>query len=92
MSMKLKWVVWFYGLGKASIGGGAGAVVSGLTSIGLAPDKFNLVDWAGASKVITMMAINFLVTAIISLVFYLKQSPLPELVEEDTTMIRKDKE
>lgn len=68
---------WLYGLGSAVIGGGASAVTSGLTSMGFAPDKFNLSNAQGVWHLLGLIAANFLVSGILSMFFYLRQSPLP---------------
>jgi len=68
---------WLYGLGSAIVGGGASAVVSGITSMGFAPDKFNLASLSGIGRLAALMAANFVVSGIFSAMFYLKQSPLP---------------
>jgi hypothetical protein len=75
--MNIRWRKWFYGLGSAVIGGGSGAVVSGITAMGFAPDKFNLADVNGAMRLLGLMATNFFFSGILSMFFYLKQSPLP---------------
>lgn len=76
--MKLRWDKWLYGLGSAVIGGGAGAVVSGLTNMGIAPETFNLTTGAGALKLLLSVGINFGLVGTLSMFFYLKQSPLPQ--------------
>lgn len=58
---------WIHGLGSAFIGGGANAV----TVMIVDPIQFNIND--GWQKLLTV----FLVSAILSACFYLKQSPLP---------------
>lgn len=68
---------WLYGLGSAVISGGASAVVSGLTSMGIAPDKFNLANLTGAGHLMELMIANFVISAFLGAMFYLKQSPLP---------------
>jgi len=68
---------WLYGLGSAVVGGGASAVVSGFTAMGFAPDKFNFTSGAGVWHFFAMALINFAVSAFLSAMFYLKQSPLP---------------
>ena len=87
--MKLKWDRWLYGLGSAVIGGGAGAVVSGVTNIAISPATFNLTTADGAWKVVLAMGINFGVVAFFSAFFFLKQSPLPP-AEGDTEHITKE--
>lgn len=68
---------WLYGLGAAAIGGGAAAVTSGLTSMGFAPDKFNLSSGAGMLRLLGLIGANFLVSGLLNAMFYLRQSPLP---------------
>lgn len=68
---------WLYGLGSAAIGGGASAVTSGLTSMGFAPDKFNLANLSGVWHLLALMAANFIISGLLSVFFYLRQSPLP---------------
>jgi hypothetical protein len=80
--MKLMWDKWLYGLGSAVIGGGSGAVVSGVSTMLIAPSLFNVTSWAGVAKVFSVMAINFVLTGGLSMFFYLKQSPLPAEVDE----------
>ena len=75
--MKTTTEKWLYGLGSAMIGGGASAVVSGLTSMGFAPEKFNLTNAAGVWHLLGLVAVNFFVSGILSAFFYLRQSPLP---------------
>lgn len=75
--MKPNTQIWLHRLFAAFIGGGAGAIVSGLTSMGIAPDKFNVTTLKGFLCVLGMMAANFIVSGILSAMFYLKQSPLP---------------
>lgn len=83
----MRWDKWLYGLGSAAVGGGAGAVVSGLTSMGLAPETFNLTTVEGALKTLLAAGINFGAVGILSMAFYLKQSPLPPA--EETSFIPK---
>jgi hypothetical protein len=83
--MKLRWDRWLYGIGSAIIGGGSSAVCGGLGSVLIAPETFNVSDWPGATNVLKMMAINFVLTGALSMFFYLKQSPLPAPQDEKTT-------
>lgn len=75
--MNIRTQRWLYGLGSAAIGGGASAVTSGLTSMGFAPDKFNMANAAGIWHLLALMFANFVVSGILSVMFYLRQSPLP---------------
>lgn len=83
--MKLLWNKWLYSIGSAIIGGGAGAVVSGISTMLIAPGQFNVTSWSGAFHVMSIMAINFVLTGILSAFFYLKQSPLPPLEADQPT-------
>lgn len=87
--MKLKWDQWIYGLLSGVVGGGASAVVSGVSSMLMAPQQFNLQDWQGAKKLFVMMAVNFTLNAALSAFFYLKQSPLPPPVTGNTEILTK---
>lgn len=78
---------WLKGLGAAFIGGGASAVTSGLTSMGIAPDKFNMTDLAGVTRLLVLIAANFLISGILSMFFFLRQSPLPP--DGDTQILTK---
>lgn len=75
--MKTNTKKWLYGLGSATIGGGAAAITSGISSMGIAPDKFNLQNASGFMHLMEMVIINFLFSGMLSAVFYLRQSPLP---------------
>lgn len=63
----------------AFIGGGAAAVTSGLTSMGIAPEKFNLQNASGLWHLLLMVFANFIVNGILSAMFFLRQAPLPEM-------------
>ncbi len=69
---------WIHGLGAAFIGGGAAAVVSGLTSMGIAPEKFNLQNASGMLHLLGLVAANFIFNGILSAMFFLRQAPLPD--------------
>lgn len=90
--MKLRWDKWLYGLGAAVIGGGSSAVVSGVSSMLISPSTFNVSTWDGALKVFSLMGVNFVLSAALSMFFYLKQSPLPSAVPEsgDTDFVPKN--
>ena len=76
---------WLYGLGSAVIGGGSSAVTRGSTSMGFAPDKFNLANTSGVLHLLGLMFANFVVSGVLSAFFYLRQSPLPP---EDVTQLQ----
>ncbi len=71
----LNWGAWLYGLGSGFIGGGAGAVTSGV--IVSAMDKSGQFVLGGAES-IKLMLTCFVVNGIFSAFFYLKQHPLPD--------------
>lgn len=85
--MSPKTRIWFHRLLAAFIGGGASAVTSGLTSMGFAPDKFNLTDLNGVLHLLGLMLANFAVSGFLSIMFYLRQSPLPPESTGDTESI-----
>lgn len=76
--LKNPWV-WVHGLISAGIGGGATAI----STVLVAPETFNFRE--GLAK----LGIVAGVSALVSVGAYLKQSPLPQIVEEDTTLIHK---
>lgn len=80
---------WLRGLGSAFISGGSSAVTSGVTSMGFAPDKFNLQNLSGLGHLLALMGANFLVSALLSVMFYLRQSPLPDEPTGNTQVITK---
>jgi hypothetical protein len=86
--MKSTTAKWLYGLGSAVIGGGSSAVVSGLTTMGFAPDKFNLSSSSGLWHLVGLMGANFVVSGFLSMFFYLRQSPLPPENFDTTTISR----
>lgn len=88
--MNTKSKIWFHRLMAAFIGGGAGAVTSGLTSMGFAPEKFNLTNTSGLLHLVGLMAANFIVNGLLSAMFYLRQSPLPPEAG-DTDFVSKPK-
>lgn len=73
--MKLQWDKWLYGLGSAIVGGGSSAVVGGIVSV--IAFHVDVTTWAGAVKIMSVMAANFTVAGVFSMFFFLKQSPLP---------------
>ena len=45
--------------------------------MGFAPDKFNLTTTSGFGHLMLLMILNFVFSAFVGGMFYLKQSPLP---------------
>lgn len=66
---------WFHGLFAALIGGGASAVVSGVTVSAIAPQSFNLSSHLLQTAELTLTL--FVTNGLLSMFAYLKQSPLP---------------
>ena len=65
---------WQKGAVAAAISGAAGSVGTGLASIGISPEHFNLVQPGLLFKVMATAAV---INAIIGVAAYVKQSPLP---------------
>jgi hypothetical protein len=66
-----KFVNWIYGLLSAAVG----AAANGITVVIVAPESFNLNE--GLPKLMSIM----IVSAILAVGMYLKQSPLPKIGE-----------
>ena len=69
--------VWLHGLVAAFIGGGASGFTSGLASMGIDPEHFNI--QTGLSHVAKLVGVTFLLSGTLMAFAYLKQSPLPDL-------------
>ena len=67
--------IWLHGLAAAFIGGGASAVSAGFANTIIDPDHFNIHQ--GLGHLSEMMAVTFLISAIMAVMAYLKQSPIP---------------
>lgn len=63
----MNWKPWLHGLFSAFIGGGASAV----SAMVIDPATFNISD--GFGNMLSLWAVN----GIVSVAFYLKQSPMP---------------
>lgn len=74
-SARSSWEAWLFGLTAAFIGGGAGSVTSGIASMGIDPQHFNL--RSGLYDTVALMGAAFLVNGLLSACLYLRQSPLP---------------
>lgn len=75
--MGTRLTIWLRGLLAALISGAAGGIVNSFAAIGIAPEAFNFSGTIGLHHVLTMAGISALLTAIVGIAFYLKQSPLP---------------
>lgn len=74
----------------AFINGGATALVAGPVAAMLAPTELNL--QGGIGKLLTLVGTIFIVSGVMGVASYLRQSPLPEVEESDTSLIEKAKE
>lgn len=77
--LHMAWEKWLYGLFAALIGGGASAVTSAVTASMIAPDTFNLAG--GMSKTLSLIGVTFALNGVLNMFFYLKQQPLPPILE-----------
>ena len=66
---------WLLGVAAAGIAGGANGVITGFAAVGIDPEHFNL--RAGLHSTLTIAGISALMSSIIGVAAYLKQSPLP---------------
>ena len=67
--------VWAKGLVAAAIAGGANGVITGFAAVGIDPNHFNL--QAGIRPTLAIAGVSAVMSAIIGVAAYLKQSPLP---------------
>jgi len=68
--------LWFKGLAAAAIAGAANGIITGFAAVGIDPDKFNL--QAGLRATLTIAGVSAVMSGIIGVAAYLKQSPLPQ--------------
>jgi hypothetical protein len=66
---------WFKGIAAAGIAGGANGVITGFAAVGIDPAHFNL--QSGMRATLSIAAVSALMSGIIGVAAYLKQSPLP---------------
>ena len=69
------WQIWLKGLLAAAIAGAANGVITGFAAVGIDPSHFNL--QAGFRNTLAIAAISAVMSALIGVAAYLKQSPLP---------------
>ena len=67
--------LWLKGLVAAAIAGAANGVITGLAAVGIDPAHFNL--QAGLKSTLAIAGVSALMSGIIGVAAYLKQSPLP---------------
>jgi hypothetical protein len=70
-----KWETWLKGIAAAAIAGGANGVITGFAAVGIDPAHFNL--QAGLHSTLAIAAVSAMMSGIIGVAAYLKQSPLP---------------
>ncbi len=76
MSTWTNFEVWWRGLTAAGIAGGANGVITGFAAVGIDPAHFNL--QAGLHATLGIAGVSALMSGIIGVAAYLKQSPLPQ--------------
>jgi hypothetical protein len=67
--------VWSKGLLAAAIAGAANGVMTGFAAVGIDPGHFNL--QAGLKPTLAIAGVSALMSSLIGVAAYLKQSPLP---------------
>ncbi len=67
--------MWAKGIAAAAIAGAANGVITGFAAVGIDPAHFNL--QAGLGPTLAIAGISSLMSAIIGVAAYLKESPLP---------------
>jgi hypothetical protein len=70
------WEIWLKGIVAAGIAGGANGVITGFTAVGIDPGHFNL--QGGLHSTLTIAGLSALMSSIIGIAAYLKQSPVPK--------------
>jgi hypothetical protein len=71
--------LWAKGLVAAAIAGAANGVITGFAAVGIDPQHFNL--QAGLKPTLAIAGVSALMSGIIGVAAYLKQSPLPQINE-----------
>lgn len=67
--------LWLKGILAAAIAGAANGVITGFAAVGIDPTHFNL--QAGLKATLAIAGVSALMSGIIGVAAYLKQSPLP---------------
>jgi hypothetical protein len=67
--------LWVKGLIAAGIAGGANGVMTGFAAVGIDPGHFNL--QAGLHSTLSIAGASAIMSSLIGVAAYLKQSPLP---------------
>ena len=69
------WEIWLRGIVAAAIAGAANGVITGFAAVGIDPSHFNL--QAGFRNTLAIAGVSAVMSAVIGVAAYLKQSPLP---------------
>jgi hypothetical protein len=67
--------LWAKGLAAAAIAGAANGVITGFAAVGIDPSHFNL--QAGLKSTLAIAGVSAILSGLIGVAAYLKQSPLP---------------
>jgi hypothetical protein len=70
------WEIWLKGIVAAGIADGANGVITGFAAVGIDPQHFNL--QSGLNPTLAIAGVSALMSSIIGIAAYLKQSPLPK--------------
>jgi hypothetical protein len=70
------WEIWLKGIVAAGIAGGANGVITGFAAVGIDPAHFNL--QSGLRSTLAIAGVSAVMSSIIGIAAYLKQSPLPK--------------
>jgi len=70
------WEAWGKGMIAAAIAGAANGIITGFAAVGIDPGHFNL--QTGMRATLALAGVSALMSSIIGVAAYLKQSPLPE--------------
>ena len=68
---------WVKGICAAAISGASGGIVNAFSAIGIAPESFNLHAGLGLHNTLKMLGVGSVLSAILGVAWYFKQSPLP---------------
>lgn len=69
------WEIWLRGILAAAIAGAANGIITGFAAVGIDPSHFNL--QAGFHNTLEIAGASAVMSAVIGVAAYLKQSPLP---------------
>lgn len=89
------WSTWLLGILRSFISGGSAAMVSGLSSMGIAPDKFNLTN--NTANVVKLMVVMFLFQGSYRMFEFLQLHGAPDQLQQalasaaaNTEAVKKD--